>query len=111
MAIGLGRTGERSANVPRRLAVARRLHQEVAPRLVHEIEHDEVRAGRNAFERGGVARVELDGADGVRAARVLRALVARRPWRADAADEIDAGVEVVRQRDGDLAGADIGLCG
>jgi hypothetical protein len=45
IAIGFGRTGERSAKVPRRSPLARRLHQQVAPRPVHEIEHDEMRAG------------------------------------------------------------------
>ena len=66
-----------------------------------------MRAGRNAVERGRIARIELDGAYGVRAARVLRAFVAPRPRRADAADEIEAGIEFFRQRDGDLAGADV----
>ena len=110
IAIGFGRTGERTENVPQRFAVMpRRLHHEVAPRAIHEIENDEMRAGRDAVERGRVARIELDGAHGVRAARVLRAFVAPRPRRADAPDEIDAGVEFVRQRDGDLAGTKVGV--
>src|SRR6185295_7936455 len=98
---------QRKRAVP--LAVARRLHQKVAPRPIHEIEDDQMRAGRNAFERGGVARIELDRAYRVGAARVLRAFVAPRPGRADAADEIDPGVEFFRQRGRDLAGTDIFL--
>src|SRR4051794_2769033 len=87
--------------------MARDLDDEIAPRLVHEIEHNEVRAGRNAVERRAVARIQFHRALCVRAARIARALAARLPWRADAADEIDAGVERVRQRGGDLACADV----
>ncbi len=37
----------------------RRLHEEIAPRLMHEIEHDQVRAARDAVERRRIARIEF----------------------------------------------------
>ena len=63
-------------------------------------------AGLGVFEAGGIALVELDGADGIGFAGVFRAFLARLPGRADAADEIDAGVELARQVDRLLAFAD-----
>ncbi len=57
-----------------------------------------------------VALVHFDTAERIAGlARVFRALGARLPGRMDGADEIDAGVEALGQRDGDLAGADIEL--
>ena len=46
-------------------------------------------------ERRREARVDFDRADRVGFARVLRALLASRPRRANAADEVDAGVELL----------------
>src|SRR5262249_3212311 len=86
--------------------MARHLQHEIAARAVHPIKRDEMRAGFDAGERGRPARVYFDRADRVRLARVLRTLVARLPGRADAADEIERGVEFFRQLDSDLAVAD-----
>ena len=61
----------------------------------------------NAFQRRRIARIDLDGAFGIRAARVLRALAYVCPRRADAADEIDAAVEFFGKHDGDFAVADV----
>src|SRR5262249_53172948 len=75
-------------------------------RLVHPVEHQQVRTGLDLLERGGVARINLDGADRVRLTRVPRARLAGRPRRADAADEIKPGIEFLGQLDCDLAGAE-----
>ena len=108
MAIGFGRTGERTENVPRGVGVvARCLHYQVAPRLMHEIEQDEMRAPRNTFQRRRIARLDVDGTFGIRTTRVLRAFAAFFPRRADAADEIDPGIERVRQRDRDFARSNV----
>jgi hypothetical protein len=86
--------------------VARRLQDEVAARLVHPVEHEQVGAGLDAGECRGIARVDLDGAGRVRLAGVLRAVVPGRPGGADAADEIKPGIEILGQLDRDLAGPD-----
>ncbi len=78
--------------------MARRLQHQIAPRLVHPVEQQHVAHGFEAREALGPARIELDGADGVGLARVLRAILAPLPRRADAADEIERGVEPRRQR-------------
>src|SRR5262249_36618164 len=54
-------------------------------------------------ERLRPARIELDGADGVRLPRVLRAVLALFPRRADAPDIIERGVERLGQLDRDFA--------
>jgi hypothetical protein len=81
----------------------RHLQHEIAPRLVHPIEDEEVRAGLDASQRRGKARVDLQRADGVGFTRVLRALLAPGPRRSHPADEIEMGVELLRQGDRDLA--------
>src|SRR5690348_5379296 len=91
-AIGFGRTGERSAKVPRRL------QDEIAAGAVHPVQHEKVAAGLDAGQRRGPARLDLDRADRIGLARILRALLAAPPWRADAADEVDLGIELVRER-------------
>src|SRR5712671_1856290 len=57
-------------------------------------------------ERGRPARVDREGADGIGLARVLGAVLAPGPGRADAADEIERGVERLGQVDSDLAVTD-----
>src|SRR5438445_641324 len=66
----------------------------------------DVRAGLDAGEGRGPARIDLDGADRTGLARVLRTVLAPRPRGMDAADEIERGVEGFGQRDGNLAFAD-----
>src|SRR5215813_10530434 len=60
-------------------------------------------AALDAGQRGREPGVELDGADRLRLPAVLRAVVAGRPRGADAADEIEPGIEAARQLDRDLA--------
>src|SRR6185437_15200698 len=84
----------------------RRLHEEIPRRLVHPVKQHKVRAGLDVLEPCREARRELDGADLVALAAVLGTVLARGPRRADAADEIDAGVWCGRQVDRLLAGAD-----
>src|SRR5262249_57963718 len=57
-------------------------------------------------ERLSPALVDDEGANGVGFARIFRAVLAPRPGRADAADEIERGVEFFRQFDRDFAIAD-----
>src|ERR1043166_608461 len=54
-------------------------------------------AGLDVGKRGCETVRHLDRAHRLGLARVLRALLAGRPRRADAADEVDAGIEVFRQ--------------
>ena len=104
MAMGLGRAGDRSAKVPRAIAVMpRHLQNQIAPRPVHPIKHDQMGATFDVGERLRPARVDLEGADGIGFARILGAVGAPGPGRADAADEIERGVEGVGQLDGNLA--------
>src|SRR5919197_3276576 len=65
-----------------------------------------MRTGLQAGETRAPVRIEFDGADRVRLARVLRAILAPRPWRMDAADEIKAGVDMLRRLERHLAFAD-----
>src|SRR5207245_2410714 len=88
------------------LVSVRHLQDEVAARLVHPVEHDDMRAGLDAVEGRGPARVDLDGADRIGLARVLRAILAPGPRRADPPDEIERGVEGLGQLDGGFALAD-----
>ena len=82
----------------------RRLDHEVAPRPVHPIQHQQVRAALDAGERRREPRIDRDRAHRVGFAGILRAVFAPHPWRGDAADEIEPGIERLRQRDTDLAG-------
>src|SRR5262249_17965221 len=63
-------------------------------------------AGLDPRERLSPALVDDEGANGVGFARIFRAVLAPRPRRADAADEIERGVELCRQFDRDFAIAD-----
>src|SRR5436309_1787821 len=65
-----------------------------------------MRAALDAFESGSPVRVDLDGANRIGFAGVLRAVLAPVPGRANAANEIDRRVVVFRQVDCDLAIAD-----
>ncbi len=66
-AIGLGRTGERSAKVPRGLSQMRRhLGDQVAPSLVHPIQQEDVRVEPQIGQARGVARIEFHPAHGIR---------------------------------------------
>src|SRR5262249_15525386 len=76
------------------------------PRAVHPVEHQQVAAGLDVGEPGREAVRDLDRAHRVGLARVLWALVARRPGRADAADEVDSCVETFRQLGRNFARAD-----
>src|SRR5262245_6211877 len=100
--VGAGRRAQRKGAAPDPI-VAGHLPNEVAPRFVHPIEHDQVRAALHPLEALGPARVELDAADGFGFPCVLRAVVPVGPGRADAPYEIERGIEMVGQRDGDLA--------
>src|SRR5207253_10687610 len=62
--------------------------------------------GVHASERLGPALIDADGADGVGFPGILRAVLAPRPRCADAADEIERGIEALWQFDRDLAVAD-----
>src|SRR5262249_161004 len=62
-----------------------------------------MRDSLKAFEALDPMRIEFDRADGVGFARVLWALFAALPRRADPPDEIECGIAVVRQCDRDLA--------
>ena len=59
--------------------------------------------GFQAVEPFDPARIEHDGADRIGFAGVFRAILAPLPRRADAADEIERGVEARRQFGGDFA--------
>ena len=75
--------------------MARHLKYQVASCMVHPIEQHQMAAGFGVLESMSPARVEFDGADGVGFAGVFRALLAMRPGRADAADEIKSGIETL----------------
>src|SRR6516165_7455185 len=83
--------------------MSRHLHSEITPGLVHPVEHQEMRAGLDVLQRGRVACVDVDRADRLRLARVLRAVVPVLPGSSDPADKIEPGVEVFRQFDRDFA--------
>ncbi len=79
----------------RRIAMARRLDQEVAPRAVHPGEHDDSLAGREVAQSRPPRLVDHDprlAAPLARLAEVLRAVVAGLPGRMRAADEDEPGV-------------------
>ena len=83
--------------------VPRHLQHEVAPRLVHPVEHDrwlQVSTPCSACAQRGSTSMVQTASD---SRGVLRAVLALLPGRADAADEIERGVEVLGQVDGDLA--------
>src|SRR5262249_50620546 len=86
--------------------VPRHLQHQIAPRPAHPIKHDQVAAGFHPRERLRPTGVDVEGANGVGFARVFRAVLAPRPRRADAADEIERGIELGRQFDRDFAIAD-----
>src|SRR5262245_40240660 len=81
----------------------RHLQHDIATRFVHPIEQHQVRTGLDVLERRRPTRVDLDGTDGVRLARVLGTILAVPPGRADAPDVIERGVVLRRQVDRDLA--------
>src|SRR5262249_36310383 len=81
----------------------RHLHHQIAARPAHPIKHDEMTAGLDPGERLGPALVDQDGANGVGFTGIFRAVLAPRPGRADAADEIERGVELFRELSRDLA--------
>ena len=83
--------------------MARRLQHEIAPRLVHPIEQQHVADRFEAGQAFGPARIDFDGTNRVGFSRVLWAVFAPLPRRADAPDIIERGVEPVRQRDRDFA--------
>ena len=86
--------------------MAGHLQHQIARRLVHPVEHDEMGAGLHVLEGRRPALIDLEGADGVGFAGVFRAVLARLPRRVDAADEIEPGVGLVRQLDRHFAVAD-----
>ena len=63
-------------------------------------------AGLDVLEAVAPARIDLDGADRLGFAGVLRAVLALFPGRVDAADEIEAGIGLAGQLDRLLAVAD-----
>src|SRR5215471_19721574 len=79
------------------------LQHQRARRAVHPVEQHQVRAGLDILEAVGPARVDLDHANGLGLAGVLRAVLALLPGRVDAADEIEPGVGLLGQLDGLLA--------
>src|SRR5262249_22587611 len=72
-------------------------------RAIHPIKQKHMRDSLEAFEALDPMRIEFDRANGVGFARVLWALFAALPRRADPPDEIECGIAVVRQCDRDLA--------
>src|SRR5262249_33506534 len=102
---GPGRRAQRERAAPDTV-VPRHLQHQIAPRPAHPIKHYEVGAGLDPRERLSPALVDDEGANGVGFARIFRAVLAPRPRRADAADEIERGVELCRQFDRDFAIAD-----
>src|SRR5207302_4116072 len=79
--------------------MCRRLLDEVAPSLVHPVEQPQMAVESQVLEPRRIQRIELDPADRIGFGRVLRALGAQLERRADAADEIDAGIVGGRQLD------------
>src|SRR5690348_857053 len=83
--------------------VPRDLQHQVAAGAIHPIEQEDVADGLKPLKTRRPAWIELDGADRVGFTRVLWALRAALPGRADAPDEIERGVELFRHRDRHLA--------
>src|SRR5713226_8817296 len=65
-------------------------------------------AGLDVGQRVRPARVDLDAADRVGLPRILRAILPARPRGANAADEIQLRIEMLRQGHRDLSGTDVG---
>src|SRR5262249_8956131 len=103
--VGPGRRAQRERAAPDAV-VPRHLQHQIAPRPAHPIKHHQVGAGLDPRERLSPALVDDEGANGVGFARIFRAVLAPRPGRADAADEIERGVKLCRQFDRDFAIAD-----
>src|ERR1700751_4467490 len=74
--------------------VPRDLQHQVAAGAVHPIEEEDGGEGLKPLKTRRAAWIELDGADRVGFTRVLWALRAALPGRADAPDEIKRGVEL-----------------
>src|SRR5262249_42027168 len=89
--------------------VPRHLQDEIAARLVHPVEHNQMRAALYSRERRRVTRINFEGAHGVGFTRVLGTFLPAGPGGPHPADEIDPGIALFRQRDGDLAGPDAEL--
>ena len=115
-AIGLGRTGERSAKVPItspdrdssawRGACSTRSRQRC---LVHPVKHPDAGVPGKTGERGAPLFVDDDGTDRPVGAAALGAILPRAPGRSDAADEINAGIHRRRQGHRDFAGPEIAV--
>src|SRR5262245_56331428 len=100
--VGPGRGAQREGPASN-AAMSRNLEHKRARRPVHPIEKDDMGAGFDVLESLAPAGVDLDNANRLGFARVLRAVLALFPGCADAADEIDAGIMLAREIDGLLA--------
>src|SRR5262249_18600643 len=80
--------------------IARYLQHQISRGPVHPVEKDKMAAGLDILETFAPVRVEVGHANRFRFARVLRAVLAFLPGRANAADEIEAGVRLSGKRDG-----------
>jgi hypothetical protein len=80
---------------------------EIAPCLVHPIEQPDVAVEREIGKSRRIAWVQLDPADGIGLCRALRTLAARFEGRADAADEVDAGIIAGGKLERYFAGAQV----
>ncbi len=100
--IGAGRGAQREGAAANAV-MAWHLQHDVPTGPVHPIEQDQVGATRHVDERLLPARIERDGADRLGFPGVLGAVLAFFPGRADTPDEIDPGIVVAGQFDGDLA--------
>ena len=83
--------------------MARSLQHQVAARLVHPVEHHHVAGGLEPPQALRPAGIELDGAERLALPAILGAVLTPPPGRADAADEIEAGIKTLRQLDRNLA--------
>jgi len=81
-----------SESAPRLAVIARTLQDKIAPRPVQPVEHLQPIVFRNAFQRGGPRFEYLDTTGWTVVAALARTVHARRPWRANAADEDEACV-------------------
>ena len=105
--IGFGRTGERSANVAARLTViGRALAHEIAARFMQPIEDLDPLERLDPVQRRDPGLGDLDAADRAVRSPLARTFEARRPGRADDADEREAGVERSGRFDRDLVTPD-----